>query len=246
MEVINKIVISTNPPRENYVLWANPNTHQLYYWNNGWQTFFYDKKDEKQNKYDLNLLTKRKEITGAINELFSMVNGMDITIDLTPIAKEATLIQGVGDVIKAVKNIDFTVLENSIAEVKNAVVNIGFSALAKEDTLTQGLSSVESKVEEVKQAVDNIDLSPIETKVDEGVTTLSTKIDNIDLSAVENKVQEESAAIQNKLNNLNVEVDLTPVAKQGNNSDATMSAVLEEVMKLNGSFAEQIHNIVGE
>ena len=108
------------------------------------------------------------------------------------------------------------------------------------------LSSVESKVEEVKQAVDNIDLSPIETKVDEGVTTLSTKIDNIDLSAVENKVQEESAAIQNKLNNLNVEVDLTPVAKQGNNSDATMSAVLEEVMKLNGSFADQIKDIIGE
>jgi hypothetical protein len=40
----------------------------------------------------LNLLTKRKEITGAINELFSMVNGMDITIDLTPIAKEDTLL----------------------------------------------------------------------------------------------------------------------------------------------------------
>lgn len=35
------------------------------------------------------------------------------------------------------------------------------------------LSSVESNVEEVKQAVENIDLSPIETKVDDGVATLS-------------------------------------------------------------------------
>jgi hypothetical protein len=38
----------------------------------------------------------------------------------------------------------------------------------------------------------------------------------------------------------------TELAKQGENEEATMSAVLEEVMKLNGSFAEQIHNIVGE
>ncbi len=103
---------------------------------------------------------------------------------------------------------------------------IDFSAFAKESTLLAesqaiqsavqniDLSSVENKVEEVKQAVDDIDLTPIENKVQEGVNTLSSKIDNIDLSAVENKVQEESAAIQNKLNNLNVEVDLTPVAKE--------------------------------
>ena len=122
---------------------------------------------------------------------------------------------------------------DNLEEVKDAVENID-------------LSSVEGKVDEVKQAVDDIDLTPIENKVQEGVNILSSKIDNIDLSAVENKVQEESAAIQNKLNNLNVEVDLSSVAKQGNNSDATMSAVLEEVMKLNGSFADQIKDIIGE
>lgn len=108
---------------------------------------------------------------------------------------------------------------------------IDLSAFAKESTLLAesqaiqsaiqniDLSSVENKVEEVKQAVENIDLTPIENKVDEGVSKLSTKFDNIDLSFV---------------------------AKQGENKEATMSAVLEEVMKLNGSFAEQIHNIVGE
>jgi hypothetical protein len=52
------------------------------------------------------------------------------------------------------------------------------------------LSSVASKVEEVGNKIDNIDLIQIENKVQEGVNTLSSKIDNIDLSAVENKVQE--------------------------------------------------------
>lgn len=135
---------------------------------------------------------------------------------------------------------------------------IDLSAFAKESTLLAesqaiqsaiqniDLSSVENKVEEVKQTVENIDLTPIENKVQEGVNTLSNKIDNIDLSAVENKVQEESAAIQSKLDNLNVEVDLTQVAKQGSNADATMSVVYEELMKLNGSYAAQIKDIVGE
>lgn len=83
------------------------------------------------------------------------------------------------------------------------------------------LSSVENKVEEVKQAVENIDLTPIENKVQEGVNTLSSKIDNIDLSAVENKVQEESAAIQAKIDNIKLpEIDTTELAKE-----ATLNAV---------------------
>ena len=71
------------------------------------------------------------------------------------------------EVKEAVENIDFTDLENSIAEVKNAVANIDFSALAKEDTLTQGISSVESKVEEesqsIKDKIDHIKLPEIDT-----------------------------------------------------------------------------------
>lgn len=141
MEVINKIVISTNPPRENYVLWANPNTHQLYYWNNGWQTFFYDKKDEKQNKYDLNLLTKRKEITGAINELFSMVKGMDITIDLTPVAKEETLTQGISTLSQKIDDIPATDL----------------TPVAKEQTLLGKAEEIVTEVQKVNDAQAMID-----------------------------------------------------------------------------------------
>jgi hypothetical protein len=68
----------------------------------------------------------------------------------------------------------------------------------------------------------------VQSKVEE----VGNKIDNIDLSAVENKVQEESAAIQNKLDNLNVEVDLSPVAKQGSNADATNSAILDGIERI--------------
>jgi hypothetical protein len=82
-------------------------------------------------------------------------------IDLSSL--ETTLVSGLNEVKDAVNNIDFTDLENSIAEVKNAVANIDFSALAKEETLTQGLSSVESKVGEVGNKIDNIKLPEFDT-----------------------------------------------------------------------------------
>lgn len=133
---------------------------------------------------------------------------------------------------------------------------IDFSAFAKESTLLTesqtiqsaiqniDLSSVEGKVDEVKQAVENIDLTPIESKVDEGVSTLSGKIDNIDLSAVENKVQEESAAIQNKLNNLNVKVDLSEAAKQGENQDATNTAIYALLSQFGESVLQEAVTII--
>jgi hypothetical protein len=147
------------------------------------------------------LLAKVAELKEALNNIdFSAIEKAIYNVwDVT--AKEATLIQGVGDIIKAVENIDFTYLENSIAEVKDAVANIDLSPIAKEDTLTQGISSVASKVEEVGNKIDNIKLP---------------------------------------------EIDLSNVAKQGENQEATMSAVMEELMKLNGSYAEQIRNIIGE
>ena len=115
-------------------------------------------------------LAKEATLLAKVAELKEALNSIDFTAieqaiqgveDVT--AKEATLIQGVEDIIKAVENIDFTDLENSIAEVKNAVVNIDFSALAQEDTLTQGISSVESKVEKVGNKIDNIKLPEIDT-----------------------------------------------------------------------------------
>ena len=42
------------------------------------------------------------------------------------------------------------------------------------------------------------------------------------------------------------EIDTTELAKQGENQEATMSVVYEELMKLNGSYADQIKDIIGE
>lgn len=60
----------------------------------------------------------------------------------------------------------------------------------------------ENQLPALADKIDNIDLTPIENKVDEGVSTLSTKIDNIDLSSI---------------------------AKQGENQEATNSKILEEI-----------------
>jgi hypothetical protein len=179
----------------------------------------------------------------------------DEVLDMTEFATNVSVVNGLASVESKV--------EAESQAIQSAIQNID-------------LSSVEGKVEEVKQAVDNIDLTPIENKVQEGVNFLSVLIDNIDLSAVENKVQEESAAIQakidniklpeidttelakeatlnavsSKLDNLNVEVDLSGVAKQGENQEATNSAIytrLEDALNLlDIQYANQINQLIGE
>ena len=64
-------------------------------------------------------------------------------------------------------------------------------------------STINTKAEEIKQAVENIDLSSLENKMEEGVNNLSNKIDNITLP----------------------EIDTTELAKQGDNPDATLTAI---------------------
>lgn len=162
-------------------------------------------------------------------------------IDLTHIAKEQTLNDGVSTLSSKIDNIDLSSIENKVDTESQAIQ----SAIQNID-----LSSVESKVDEVKQAVENIDLSPVESKVEEGVNTLSSKIDNIDLSAVENKVQEESAAIQAKIDNIKLpEIDTSAiakestlnavssqVAKQGENQEATNSAILSAIKGISSVY----------
>lgn len=129
-----------------------------------------------------------KEITDGISKLESQIEKT---------SKESTLTSGVNELKEAFANIDLSGVEQAIIDVKNAVTNIDFSALAKEETLTQ----VQSKVEEVGNKIDNIKLP---------------------------------------------EIDTTEFAKQGENQEATMSVVYDELMKLNGSYADQIKDIVGE
>ncbi len=79
-------------------------------------------------------------------------------------------------------------------------------------------STINTKAEEIKQTVQNINLSSLENKMEEGVNNLSNKIDSIKLP----------------------EIDTTELAKQGENAEATNSKILEEVAKeqtLNDSVA---------
>lgn len=93
--------------------------------------------------------------------------------------------------------------------------------LAKEETLITESQAIQS-------AVNNIDLSPIEAKVEVGVETLSSKIDNIKLP----------------------EIDTTELAKQGENQEATNSAILDGINeifnKFDSQYAAQLHDIIGD
>lgn len=107
------------------------------------------------------------------------------------------------------------------------IVVSALPTLAKEKTLADGIASIEGKFDNIKvnltpaakeetlvaksqailSAIQNINLTPIESKVDEGVSTLSTKIGNIDLSSV---------------------------AKQGDNVHATNTAIYESLKSCSG------------
>lgn len=189
-------------------------------------------KEIKGDVANLDGIAKEATLLAKVAELKDALNTIDFTAieqaiqdveDVT--AREATLSQGIADVIKAVENIDFTDLENSIAEVRDAVANIDFSALAKENTLTQVASKVEEESEAIKSKIDAIPATDLtEVAKEETLNTLANKIDNIKLP----------------------EIDTTKLAKQGENQEATMSVVYEELMKLNGSYADQIKDIIGE
>ena len=116
-------------------------------------------------------------------------------------------------------------------QVKTTQVQIGTGAAL--GAVTQGVIDLHKKVDDLANKQVEVDLSPI-AKED----TLTQG-----LSSVESKVEE----VGNKIDNIKLpEIDTTELAKQGENQDATNSAIYEELMKLNGSYADQIKDIVGE
>jgi hypothetical protein len=130
-----------------------------------------------------------------------------------------------GDAIQVPVSINSLDAEKVAKEVGDRIAEkldeTALASVAKENTLLM-------ESQRIQDAVRNIDLTPIENKVQEGVNILSSKIDNIDLSAVENKVREESAAIQAKIDNIELpEIDTSAIAKQGENAEATNSAILD-------------------
>jgi hypothetical protein len=82
--------------------------------------------------------------------------------------------------------------------------------------------------------IDTTELAKEQTLTD-GVNTLAGKIDNIKLPEIDTaELAKETTlnAVLNKLDNLNVDVDLSSMAKQGDNNEATNSKILEEVQKI--------------
>ena len=137
-------------------------------------------------------------------------------IDLSSL--ETTLVSGLNEVKDAVNNIDFTNLETAIGEVKDAVANIDFSALAQEDTLTQGVQAVKDAID----AIPATDLTPVakETTLNSAKDEIITAIDNakpeIDLTEVakETTLLAESAAIKQAIAEAKPEIDTTNIASK--------------------------------
>lgn len=112
------------------------------------------------------------------------------------------------------------------------------STFAKEKTLTDGISSIEGKLDNLNV---DVDLSPVakeETLVAES-KSIKDKIDSIvfpttDLSSVakETTLNSAKAEIITAIENAKPEIDTSELAKQGENPEATMSAVYEAVKSL--------------
>ena len=223
-------------------------------------------------------IEKLRSLQESLHDLCTFIS----TLDLTPGAKEDTLINGIAElkeafanidlsslettlvsglneVKDAVSNIDFTDLENSIGEVKDAVANIDFSTLAKEDTLTTSVQSIidainaieipttdltpvakestlTSAKEEILTAVENakVDIDTTELAKEVTLNAVSNKLDNlnveVDLSGVESGLQEVKQAVENiEL----PEIDTSAIAKQGENAEATNTAILAEIKAIN-------------
>lgn len=118
-------------------------------------------------------------------------------------------------------DLDYTRVRSMIGEALGDV-KIDTTELAKESTLI-------TESQRIQDEVRNIDFSTVKNKVDE----VKQAVENIDLSPIENKVQEESAAIQSKIDNIQLpDIDTTELAKQGDDQDATNTAIFNAVKSL--------------
>lgn len=127
-------------------------------------------------------------------------------------SKEATLLAKVAELKEALNTIDFTAIEQAIQNVENIT--------AREATLIQGVEDIikavenidftdlENSIAEVKNAVTNIDLSPIAKE--ETLTQVASKVEEVG----------------NKIDNIKLpEIDTTELAKQGDDKNATLTAI---------------------
>ncbi len=72
-------------------------------------------------------IEKLRSLQESLHDLCTFIS----TLDLTSGAKEVTLIRGITELKETFANIDLSSVEHAITEVKNEVVNIDFTTLAK-------------------------------------------------------------------------------------------------------------------
>lgn len=101
------------------------------------------------------------------------------------------------------------------------------------------MNATQEQLEKLKTLQESYDA--VADAVEVQLPALADKIDNIDLTPIENKVQEESAVIQSKIDNIKLpEIDTTELAKQGENQEATNSRILDELKNITNEIVSGI------
>lgn len=88
---------------------------------------------------------------------------------------------------------------------------------------------IEEQIEKLKTLQESYDV--LATSIETQLPAVADKIDNIKLPEIDTtELAKETTLneVSSKLDNLNVEVDLSSVAKQGENQDATLSAIYND------------------
>lgn len=116
-------------------------------------------------------------------------------------------------------------LQESLHDLCAFISTLDLTSGAKEDTLIHGIT-------ELKEAFANIDLSSVE----QAIVEVKNAVSNIDFSALakEDTLVAESQSIKDKIDNIKLpEIDTTELAKQGENTGATNTAILAEIKAIN-------------
>lgn len=104
--------------------------------------------------------------------------------------------------------------------------------LAHLNTVRESLDIISNAVSSLKDGVNNIDLSSIISKIEEQTAELSNKIEGIQIDTTDLAKEQTLTEVSSKLDNLDVDIDLSQIAKQGENTEATNTAILEAVSNI--------------
>lgn len=101
--------------------------------------------------------------------------------------------------------------------------------LAHLNTVRESLDIISNALDSLKNGVTNIDLSSVISKIEENTAELSSKIEGIQIDTTYLAKEQTLTEMSSKLDNLGVDIDLSQVAKQGENTEATNTAILKAV-----------------